>query len=159
MSPGKEFYTFRGYEQLNKEKNFLTSSMEDYLEMIYRLCKSDGYTRINQIAEALHVQAPSATKTVQKLSRLGFIKYEKYGVIQLTPKGKKFGLFLLKRHTVIEEFLTLLGVKESLQKDTEMIEHVISIELLDLLTLYSNYLKHNPEIIKKFNYYKSIERQ
>lgn len=156
MNHGKEFYTFRGYEQLHKEKHFLTSSMEDYLEMIYRLCKKDGYARVHQIAEALHVQDPSATKTVQKLSRLGFLQYEKYGIIQLTSKGKEFGLFLLKRHTVIEKFLTLLGVRESLQKDTEMIEHVISIELLDLLTLYSDYLKHNPEIMEKFEYYKNM---
>ena len=60
-----EFYTYRGYQIKQDEK--LTVSMEDYLEMIYRICLNEGYTRINQLADNLNVKASSASKIVQNL--------------------------------------------------------------------------------------------
>ena len=61
----KDFYTFREYMK-NVDK-LLTASMEDYLEMIYRLSYDNGFTRIHELSSALNVQPPSATKMVQKL--------------------------------------------------------------------------------------------
>lgn len=58
----EEFYTFREYMDKN-----LTASMEDYIEMIYRLSKDSGYTRIQELAKSLNVQPPSATKMIQKI--------------------------------------------------------------------------------------------
>ena len=77
----KEFHTFRGYEMIKKNKDHLTPSMEDYLEMIYRHCQEGGYVRINQLAEKLNVKASSASKTVSKLAEMGYLDYEKYGII------------------------------------------------------------------------------
>src|SRR5690554_4388547 len=98
---------------LNAENRMLTSSMEDYLEMIYRTCMDEGYARINQLAGKLNVRPPSATKVIQKLSRLGLVDYRKYGFIQLTEEGRVIGAFLLKRHGIIEEFLKNLGIEET----------------------------------------------
>ena len=57
MSKERErFYTVRGYELLSKDANLLTPSMEDYLEMVYRLSRDKGYTRISDLASALNVQ-------------------------------------------------------------------------------------------------------
>ena len=89
-----EFHTYRGYELLRQEKFHLSPSMEDYLEMIYRTCKKQGYIRVTNLAQLLNVQASSATKTVQKLTEMGLLAYEKYGIIQLTEEGKKIGDFL-----------------------------------------------------------------
>ena len=69
MKTNKEFHTVRGYQMLSSESKVLTSSMEDYLEMIYRIYLDDGYARINQLADKLNVR-PSST-TVQKLYELG----------------------------------------------------------------------------------------
>ncbi len=68
--------------------------MEDYLEMIYRICRKEGYARINQLAEKLNVRPSSATRTVQRLNSLGMVDYERYGIIQLTGEGKRIGKFL-----------------------------------------------------------------
>ena len=67
----------------------LTESMEDYLEMIYRIFKEKGYIRAVDLSEALQNQATSITKMIQKLDEDGFIKYEKYRNIALTTKGEK----------------------------------------------------------------------
>jgi Mn-dependent DtxR family transcriptional regulator len=85
-----EFHTFREY--MDKE---LTASMEDYIEMIYRLSKKNGYTRIQELANNLNVQPPSATKMIQKLSEMNLLKYKKYDVIILEEDGKILGKKLL----------------------------------------------------------------
>ncbi|MDP3488481.1 MAG: metal-dependent transcriptional regulator, partial [Bacillota bacterium] len=126
MSGDNEFRTFRGYQMLKDTNNkALSPSMEDYLEMIYRESVDDGFLRVRQLAEQLNVQAPSVTRTVKKLAELGYLKYHKYGVIQLTEKGKERGLALLERHRIIEEFLGHIGVGAALLQETELIEHHI----------------------------------
>lgn len=154
MKNNKEFYTFRGYQMMKQNKKLLTASMEDYLEMIYRTCLKEGYERTNHLARKLNVQASSASKIVQKLAELGLINYEKYGIIQLTEKGKTIGEFLLKRHKTIETFLNKIGVKEMAFKDTEMIEHHISPETYESIELLNKFLDQNPQIIEKFHDFK-----
>ena len=145
----RDFHTVRGYQILNADKRRLTSSMEDYLEMIYRTCSEEGYSRINQLAEKLHVQPSSATKIVQKLAALGFVDYQKYGIIRLTEKGNGAGAFLLRRHEIIEEFFRKLGILETL-KDTEMIEHDISIKALQRIHILNEFLTNNPDVLQRY---------
>ncbi|WP_422446860.1 metal-dependent transcriptional regulator [Thermoanaerobacterium sp. DL9XJH110] len=146
----KEFFTFRGYEMQRKNKMYLTASMEDYLEMISRQCEGNRIVRINSLAEQLNVQAPSVTKVVQKLAKIGLLAYEKYGIIQLTEKGKKIGDFLLARHRTIETFLRHIGVREScILKETEMIEHYLSIDSVRNIELLNEFFTKNPDIVER----------
>lgn len=51
MTQDKEqFFTARGYENAARD-DALTPSVEDYIEMIYRLSQTNGYTRVNDLAE------------------------------------------------------------------------------------------------------------
>lgn len=148
MTMKNEFYTYRGYQIKQDEK--LTVSMEDYLEMIYRICLNEGYTRINQLADNLNVKASSASKIVQKLAALGLVKYEKYSIIQLTEKGKDKGRYLLERHKTIEEFLNNIGVKKEMAfRDTELLEHHLSKETYERISAVNQFLKDNPDILEK----------
>ncbi len=154
MNEKRKFYTFRGYQMMQGKKQ-MTPSMEDYLEMIYRIYLQEGHARTSRLAESLNVQASSVTRTVQKLTKLGLLNYEKYGLIRLTAKGKKLGNFLLRRHILIENFLRLIGVKEPyLLRDTEMIEHHLSINAFHKIRLLYRFLKANPAILEQFNLYK-----
>ncbi|ATW26422.1 transcriptional regulator MntR [Candidatus Formimonas warabiya] len=142
-----EFYTFRGYA---KQHQGLTPSMEDYLEMIFRLSQNKFYTRINDLASALNVQPPSATKMVQKLAELNYLKYEKYGIIELTPVGIEVGRLLLKRHEKLETFLRLLGVQENVLEDTEKIEHSLSEETLECICHFVEFMQATPAYVDAF---------
>jgi Mn-dependent DtxR family transcriptional regulator len=146
----REFRTVRGYQILDAESKALTASMEDYLEMIYRTCGEEGYARVNRLAERLNVRPSSTTKVIKKLKDLGLVNYQKYGVIKLTEKGKALGSFLLKRHEVIEEFLKILGVEETRLKDTEMIEHDVSISTLRGLYTLNRFLRETPDVMKQY---------
>ncbi|WP_164968213.1 metal-dependent transcriptional regulator [Clostridium tetani] len=150
MNRNKNFYTVRGYEILKKDKNLLTNSMEDYLEMIYRNSLISGYTRIKELSESLNIRPSSATKMVQKLSELGFVNYEKYGIVKLTKKGEDIGGFLLKRHSIIESFLKNIGVKKDILINIELIEHSVTEEALEKIDLFNKFLKENKDIKEKF---------
>lgn len=159
MSENQGFHTVRGYEILGKKKTVLSHSMEDYLEMIYRSSSGGGYVRINTLAELLNVQAPSATKMVQKLGKLGLLNYEKYGVIRLTPEGEKVGKFLLERHRTIEEFLKNIGVEEKLLVNVELIEHNVTSEALQKIEILNDFFKDYPEILEKFKEYQKMREK
>ncbi|MDD2432843.1 MAG: transcriptional regulator MntR [Clostridia bacterium] len=137
------FYTVRGYALLKQEDSLLTPSMEDYLEMSYRLSAKKGYIRIGDLADALHVQPPSASKMVQKLAELGYLHYEKYGLIELTKAGCTLGEYLLARHHIIEKLLTLLGVTTNILEQTEKIEHNISEETTEKIATLVQFLESN----------------
>lgn len=146
----KDFYTFSEY--MKKEDNMMSASMEDYLEMIYRLSRENGFTRIHELSDALNVQPPSATKMVQRLSELKMLNYEKYGVIVLQDKGKETGSMLLDRHNTIEKFLRILGVDEdSVLEQTEKIEHTISRNTLLRFKNFIHYCDNHSEIAKELN--------
>jgi len=138
-----------------KKDDKLTASMEDYLEMICRLSRDKGYTRTFDLAQSLNVQPPSTTRMIQRMSELGLVNYEKYGVITLSPKGKEIGEALLQRHTMVEEFLRLIGITEDILKETEKIEHTIGTKTLRCLAELTSFLKSNPAIIEEFRNFQS----
>lgn len=150
-----EFFTFREY--MRKNKSILSPSAEDYMEMIYRLSNKTGFIRVNDLATALNVQPPSVTRMIKKLASLNLIKYEKYGVIIPKNDGRKLGEYLLKRHNIIEEFLRLLNVNNTLLEETEKIEHTISSNVLYEINDLIHFFHNDPDLITKFNEYRNIK--
>jgi len=150
------FYTFRGYS-LNNEKS-LSPSMEDYVEMIYRLSCNKNNVRVNELSVALNVQPPSSTKMIKKLSQLGYVNYVRYGFVNLTERGVEMGKYLLSRHEIISNFLKLIGVNNNLLEQTEKIEHAIYEETMEKINNFILFLKDNPEIYELYtNKYLKID--
>lgn len=149
-----DFHTVRGYENINLNKNFLTPSMEDYIEMIYRCCKENKFIRLNKLAQNLNVRDSSASKMMKKLGELGMIKYEPYGVITLTDEGSVIGKYLLGRHNIISEFLSIIGVQEENTIETELIEHVISSNTVAKIDRLNDFFSSKSEILDEFKNFK-----
>jgi len=152
----REFFTFREY--MKKDEGPLTASMEDYLEMIYRLSETSGFTRIQDLAAALNVQPPSATKMVQKLADINLVNYKKYGIILLNDAGQKKGRALLDRHRTIEEFLLLLGLEEGVLEETEKIEHTIGPQTLRCIAGFVRFFKSHQDFIDAYHKYRMPEK-
>ena len=135
-----------------------TPSMEDHIEQIYLLIDQKGYARVSDIAEALSVLPSSVTKMVQKLDKDGYLIYERYRGLSLTPKGFKLGKRLVERHSLLEKLLRLIGVDEDLiYDDVEGIEHHLSWNSIDRIADLIQVLEDNPDFVEKIAALKDIE--
>lgn len=118
------FYTQKGYEM--RRHQALTGAMEDYLEMICRQARAEGYVRINFLAGKLNVRPSSASKMVYQLRDLGLVAFEKYGLIQPTEKGWEVGGYLLYRHDVLHRFFCMINQSEDELEQVEQVEHFLN---------------------------------
>lgn len=136
-----------------------TPSMEDYLEKIYGLIKGKGYARVSDIALELNLQPSSVTKMVQKLAEAGYINYERYRGLVLTPAGESLGESMKDRHAMLEVFLRIIGVpEETLRKDVEGLEHHVSPETVQRLQELTAVLQKNEEVQSALREYRESWR-
>lgn len=137
-----------------------TPSMEDYLERIYNLIEEKGYARVSDIAEALEVHPSSVTKMVQKLDKDKYLVYEKYRGLVLTPKGKKIGKRLVDRHSLLEEFMRIIGVEEEhIYHEVEGIEHHLSWESITCLEYMVQYFQADPVRMEELRNIRLLDEQ
>lgn len=137
-----------------------TPSMEDHIEIIYSLIEQKGYARVSDIAEALSVLPSSVTKMVQKLDKDGYLIYERYRGLVLTPRGQKLGKRLVKRHDLLEQFLRLIGVdEERIYGDVEGIEHHLSWNSIDRIADLVQLLEEDPALIQRLEKLKSDQKE
>lgn len=125
------FYTMKGYTLL--EHGLLTSAMEDYLEMIFRMSEHAAVVRISSLAGALHVKPPSASKMAGNLRAQELIEFPKYGYITLTEMGRRLGEYLLRRHELAEKLLRRINGEACDLEEVEKIEHFLSPKTVENL--------------------------
>ena len=118
------FYTMKGYERSASDE--LTSSMEDYLEMVCRMEEEGDPIRVSSLAASLHVRPSSASKMLDNLKKAGYIDFKKYGSIMVTEKGYEESRYLLHRHQVLQDFFCTLNHTEDELELVEKIEHFIN---------------------------------
>lgn len=111
---------------------YLSSSLEDYLEIIYILMQNSDSVGITDIAKALSISKPSVNKAVNLLKEKGYICQEKYGKIIFTDKGINTAKSVYKKHNMLAVFLKdVLGVsKKTAEIDACKVEHVLSNETI-----------------------------
>src|SRR5207244_11034147 len=90
------------------------------------------------IAGELGVRAPSVTGMLKRLSTDGWIEYESGQGAKLTPRGLTEARRVIRRHRLVELFLTrVLGLDWSeVDAEAEALEHAISPRLEQALAAY-----------------------
>ena len=108
-----------------------TEVMEDYVELIADLIDSTGEARSVDIAKRLGVTTPTVARMIGRLKEAGWIKTQPYRAIFLTGEGRRIAEASRRRHQLVVETLTALGVsEETARADAEGIEHHVSGETL-----------------------------
>lgn len=106
-------------------------STEDYVELIGDLIETRGEARLVEIAERFGISQPTASKTIARLQRDGFVTSEPYRSIFLTDRGRAVAEHARARHDMVYRFLLALGVsEETARRDSEGVEHHVSDETL-----------------------------
>jgi len=125
------------------------SRLEDYLEAIYNLNEAKGYVSTADISERLGVKPPTVSSMVSNLAKKGFLEHERYRGMRLTPAGEKIARSVIKRHQVISELISMLGVDDqTAYVDTEGIEHHVHPSTLRRFERLADYLRENPQTLK-----------
>ncbi|NLY41412.1 MAG: metal-dependent transcriptional regulator [Desulfovibrionales bacterium] len=124
----------------------LSSSLEDYLEVIFTLESQYSEARAKDIADAMSVQRASVTNALQKLAQLGLINYQPYASVTLTPEGFRIATRVAHRHKVLFDFLhSILGIRPDQAEETACkLEHSFDDESLDALIRFVRFIKTCP---------------
>ena len=124
----------------------ITSTMEDYLEAIFKLDREKGAIRVKNIAKKLGVKMPTVTNMLKTLSDRGFIDYEKHEYLELTEEGLKVGREIERRHNAIKSLLTDILKLDPVIADEEAckMEHGMSSETLVRLTKFIEFVQSCP---------------
>lgn len=125
------------------------SRREDYLEAIYNLNEEKGYVSAADISDRLGVKPPTVSNMVVNLAKNGYLEHERYRGMRLTASGEKIARSVIKRHHVISEFISMLGVDDqTAYVDTEGIEHHVHPSTLRRLERLADYLRENPQTLR-----------
>jgi len=130
-----------------KEDLAVSSAVEDYAKAIYALEeRAEGAVSTNALAERMGVTAGSASNMVKRLDALGLVTHTPYHGVQLTPKGVRIALEVLRHHRLLELYLTeSLGVPwDRVHDEAEVLEHVLSEELEELIAAKLGNPTHDP---------------
>lgn len=121
-------------------------SAEDYLKAIYELEMPDAPAQTSAIAGALDVAPPSVTSMVKKLSESGLLEHAPYRGVQLTAAGRRAALRMVRRHRILESYLTSkLGYDwDSVHEEAERLEHAVSDELIERMAVALGYPEFDP---------------
>lgn len=119
-----------------------TSTLEEYLEAIYKLADR-GPVRPTQLAEAMGVSGPTVTATLRRLENRGLIRRDGT-VVVLTDEGTTVAVDIVRRHRIAERFLVdALGLDwEVAHEEACLLEHALSPRVLTALEAYLD----NPEV-------------
>jgi DtxR family Mn-dependent transcriptional regulator len=85
----------------------VTAPVEDYLKVIYEIERRSEAAATNDIAQRLAIAPASVSGMVRRLADQGLLEHEPYRGVRLTDMGRRLALRTLRRHRVIEAYLTL----------------------------------------------------
>jgi len=108
-----------------------SQAVQDYLKAIHSLGGSDGVVSPAEIVGVLKVKAPSVTGMCKRLAEAGLVEYQPGTGVKLTATGLMQARRVIRRHRLIELFLTkVLGLDWSeVDAEAEALEHAISPRL------------------------------
>ncbi len=123
-----------------------TSAIEDYAKAIYALERREGPVTTTALAERLGVTAGSASGMVKRLDELGLVEHRPYHGVSLTEDGRRVALEVMRHHRLLELYLVQsLGVPwDRVHQEAEVLEHVLSDELEELIAAQLGDPTHDP---------------
>jgi DtxR family Mn-dependent transcriptional regulator len=119
-------------------KDQVSAAVQDYLKAIHALGGAEHIVSPNDIANRLQVRAGSVTGMLKKLHKDGLIHYEIRQGARLTDDGITQARRVIRRHRLVELFLTrVLGLDWSeVDAEADALEHAISPRLEEALATH-----------------------
>ncbi len=105
-----------------------TVAEEEYLQILFWLQEAGLPMTGANVARAMQLSAPTVHEMVGRLERDGYITRAQDRLISFTPDGATHAEEIVRRHRLIERFLTdILGVPwDEVHEEAERLEHAMS---------------------------------
>lgn len=131
---------------ISDNADVLSASLEDYLEVIFHLEKSNRVARAKDIADQMNVQRASVTGALKALAGRGLINYSPYSYITLTPAGRSIAEDIIRRHETLKDFfVTALQLTPAeAEANACRVEHAIDPMAIDRLVRFVKFIKICP---------------
>ena len=121
---------------------------ENYVKAIYQLGghMPNEVVATGAVAQQLAVSPGSVTAMLKTLRDADLVEYAPYEGVRLTQSGKKLALRVLRRHRLIELFLSFsLELSwDEVHEEAEHMEHSVSDRLVDRIDDYLGYPQTDP---------------
>ncbi|TVQ80503.1 MAG: metal-dependent transcriptional regulator [Flavobacteriales bacterium] len=117
----------------------LSLTEENYLKTIFALsAEKKGAVNTSALAKQINIASSSVTDMLRKLSEKGYIAYEKYQGVTLSPTGRSAAINIIRKHRLWEVFLVekLQFQWDEVHEIAEQLEHIRSTELTARLYEY-----------------------
>lgn len=123
-----------------------TLTEENYLKETYTLQLEHKPVTTSMLAERVGHSAPTVTEMLKKLASQKWVNYEPYQGITLTRSGTAVALDVIRRHRLLETFLTrVLGVPwDRIHEEAEKLEHALSDYLEGRIDEYLGHPARDP---------------
>lgn len=130
----------------------LSSSLEDYLETVYRLVQERQFARVRDIASARDVKPGSVSPALKRLADLGLVTYERREYVVLTELGEIEARRIFARHQLLTRFFEelLKMPPEAAEEQACAMEHSLSNEGMDRLVRLFEFLRVCPHVPSDF---------
>lgn len=124
----------------------LSRSVEDYLKAVFSLTRGGEAASTSALAEQLQIQPASVTGMVKRLAEMGLLAHVPYRGVQLTERGSVEALRVIRRHRILETYLTeALGYAwEEVHEEAERLEHAASDRLIAAMAEALGDPSHDP---------------
>ena len=124
-------------------ENALTKSLETYLLAIDNLLETKQSIIVKDVAEHLQIGGASTSDAIKKLKQKGYINYEPYGNITLTPLGEKTVIIKKYRHNTITKFLNkVLDIDlKAAELNAEKMEYSMTEDVLTRLVNFMDFME------------------
>tara|TARA_B100000902_G_scaffold146936_2_gene143945 strand:- start:122 stop:778 length:657 start_codon:yes stop_codon:yes gene_type:complete len=125
----------------------ITLAEENYLKAILSISLNEnGKASTNAIAQEIGTTAASVSDMLKKLQEKKLINYKKYKGVELSNKGNKKAINILRKHRLWETFLVNnLGFNwGEVHEVAEQLEHIKSAEMIDRLDAFLGFPKYDP---------------
>lgn len=111
----------------------LSDKMRGYLRAIHSLRDKEDRVTVSEVADHMGVAAASASHMMKRLAELELVEHTPYRGVELTEEGEREALLLIRRHRIVELFLTdVVGLPwDQVHQEAERLEHAVSDQLLE----------------------------
>lgn len=119
---------------VNMHVSDLPERSQDYLKAIFDLQEwGNSGVSLSELAVHLDQRTSTASEAIKRLAKQGLVEHRPYGDIQLTDTGRALAIAMVRRHRLIETFLSAhLGYSmDEVHAEAEVLEHAVSEMFLE----------------------------